>query len=468
MSKNSCSKEESSPTFPHDPGDDSAMEIDIPSLPSSNLPTLSFASAPADLHFGFLSQPSVPSSSPSPYVPDLDPTPPTPCDAELAVDIRNYFYPSLITSSSKNASYNPSPPCIEGGFPSQRSLSCSSLSSYSSSSTSMSVHSGPDVFPFPPEYQHEEPNISDPDLPSFLESSLQELGTDQTAQVIFDNQILKQKLMQLMIEEARYELKKSLKKSMLVNGKRNKDYLLSLSPQKLCVEWMENAPQSFHLISGLLGSTKESLFENQGHMNTLATTYSDIARKLNRKASGWSLYLTTLARHGGLREDSIKLICCMSHPRTSQKYDRHVLAKDWDSGIRNALALEESHFKKAADGENETNIKQVQLVWDNLNLRTKHKFERLNDEYSTSNLDWMASLWLKERIDASHMEHSIGEAFKKPEDLSIEDFVPKMEEINYIFSRLVRRCSSRLISRHPLVFASLNSSIKVRSSKNQC
>ena len=160
----------------------------------------------------------------------------------------------------------------------------------------MSVHSGPDVFPFPPEYQHEEPIISDPDLPSFLESSLQELGTDQTAQVIFDNQILKQKLMQLMIEEARYELKKSLKKSMLVNGKRNKDYLLSLSPQKLCVEWIENAPQSFHLISGLLGSTKESLFENQGHMNTLATTYSDIARKLNRKASGWSLYLTTLAR----------------------------------------------------------------------------------------------------------------------------------------------------------------------------
>ena len=41
-----------------------------------------------------------------------------------------------------------------------------------------------------------------------------------------------------------------------------------------------------------------------------------------------------------------------------------------------------------------------------LNIRSKHKYERKGDKYDKSNLDWMASIFIQEKISANHMEHS--------------------------------------------------------------
>ena len=103
---------------------------------------------------------------------------------------------------------------------------------------------------------------------------------------------------------------------------------------------------------------------------------------------------------------------------------------------------------------------QLQLVWDNLNIRTKHRFERKGDQYSSSNLDWMASLWIQDRIDSNHMDHSEGVAVKDVENLSIKDMVPSEKEKDYIFMAMVHYFSYRLVERHPVLFKSLNRCIK--------
>ena len=73
----------------------------------------------------------------------------------------------------------------------------------------------------------------------------------------------------------------------------------------------------------------------------------------------------------------------------------------------------------------------------------------------------MASLWVKERINVNHMEHIPGNSSKNPSELCIQDFVPSSDEKDYIFLGLVHYYSSCLVSRHPEVFKSINSSIKV-------
>ena len=73
--------------------------------------------------------------------------------------------------------------------------------------------------------------------------------------------------------------------------------------------------------------------------------FSTAAKTANRQATGYALALTTAARDGGMREDTIKLLVIMVHPRTSQKYDKKVLAKDWDSEVVSCLQQELDHFK---------------------------------------------------------------------------------------------------------------------------
>ena len=94
-------------------------------------------------------------------------------------------------------------------------------------------------------------------------------------------------------------------------------------------------------------------------------------------------------------------------------------------------------------------------VWDNLNLRTKRRWQRVGDEYSDSNLDWMASLWIKDRINANHMEHREGIALKDIDNLSIKDMVPSDKEKDYLFMALVDYFSYRLVQRHPAIFQSI-------------
>ena len=81
--------------------------------------------------------------------------------------------------------------------------------------------------------------------------------------------------------------------------------------------------------------------------------------------------------------------------------------------------------------------KQTQCVWDNINLRSNPRFQRQRDSYSDYNLDWMASMMIKERISGNHMDHVPGRALKDAETLSIQDFVPSKPEKDYLFSSLV-------------------------------
>ena len=107
-------------------------------------------------------------------------------------------------------------------------------------------------------------------------------------------------------------------------------------------------------------------------------------------------------------------------------------------------------------------IPQIQLVWDNINLRSKHRFERMKDNYDDCNYDWMASLWIMGRINASHMSHVQGKAVKQPHEINIQDFIPALPELNYVFTSLVLYYAKRLTLRHPELFKSINSNIKVR------
>lgn len=188
-----------------------------------------------------------------------------------------------------------------------------------------------------------------------------------------------------------------------------------------------------------------------------------------------------MARDGGLREDSLKLLSGLCHPRTSQKYDSSVLSSGWNEKLQVCLKIERDHFEKekkveayieellqsnaeddvveAAKEELQNLIDntppQMQMVWDNLNLRTGHRFHRAGDEYSDSNLDWMASIWIQDRINANHMQNIEGIALKDIENLSILDFVPSEKEKNYIFRSLVHYFSYRLVQRHPNLFKSI-------------
>jgi hypothetical protein len=171
--------------------------------------------------------------------------------------------------------------------------------------------------------------------------------------------------------------------------------------------------------------------------------------------------MTSAVRDGGLREDSIKLFSMLVHPRTSQKYDREVLAKGWDQPLEAALNSEREHFKKlhdalekkadllkdatSADAEIsevekevtqllDSSPLQVQQVWDNLNLRTKHRYERKGDEYSKHNFDWMASILIKDRIDTNHMNDKA--PVKDVTDMEIELMWKKIMSSKVLFTTL--------------------------------
>ena len=81
------------------------------------------------------------------------------------------------------------------------------------------------------------------------------------------------------------------------------------------------------------------------------------------------------------------------------------------------------------------------------------------DEYSTDNYDWMASMFIKDRIDVNGME--FGAPVKAAKDLKIEDFVPTENEKDYVFQSLIHYFSHRLMYRHPESFSSIKSCIRV-------
>ena len=73
----------------------------------------------------------------------------------------------------------------------------------------------------------------------------------------------------------------------------------------------------------------------------------------------------------------------------------------------------------------------------------------------------MESCQRQERIVVNNMEHSQNSSIKKVSDLTIADFVPSQKELDYLFRGLIRYYSYRLVHRHPILFKSINSSVRV-------
>ena len=325
------------------------------------------------------------------------------------------------------------------------------------------------------------------DFVSALDNFVTIAGASNAATKILENEEIRNEVTKLIFSESNKTLKKSLKKSKLVSDRTDRRFLLTLTPKMLYDEFHDNSSISFQLLTqGLLGITnQEDIFASQFLLNNIALLYSTIGKIQDRRAIGYALLLTTMARDGGLREDSLKLFSSMVHPRTSQKYDKSVLATGWDSKLQASLKEETDHFidQKEAEhnleqllqseappeaveaAENELEVlrdnspPQMQMVWDNINLRTGHRFARVGDSYSDSNLDWMASLWVKDRIDANHMAHN-GIALKDVDSLSIKDMLPSNKEKDYIFIALVHYFSQRLVDRHPLLFKDIVQCVK--------
>jgi hypothetical protein len=349
-----------------------------------------------------------------------------------------------------------------------------------------------------------------PDLQQALATLKDDVGIHATARAVLEDADIKQEILNIICATAHQEFKESLKDSQISKDKikTERNYLLSVTPSSLCHEFFQNAPVAFQLlVRGLIGVNDLDCIEDNYHLkNNIAIVYSTVAKLINRKATGYAMVQTAAARDGGLREDSLKLFSNFCAPRTMQRYDAEVLAKDWDSELNSWLKEEAGHYKELANAEaklaameeagvedvSEAQVEvtqlrdnlppQVQCVWDNINLRSKHRYDlcieikiaalcdrfaRERDVYSESNLDWMASLFHKERISVNymeHMEHKPGCSIKEVSDLSISDFIPSGKEKDYLFIGLVHYYSSRLVERHPNVFKSINSSVTINHS----
>ena len=200
-------------------------------------------------------------------------------------------------------------------------------------------------------------NIEDPDvlLENAINQSKEKYGLESTAETLLRDKELKSMLIYKLNSRSHDELRYSLSHSQLSRDKkkRDRDYLLSITPKSICQEFQENAPEAFELLlHGLMGVTEtEALYKDCKLMNRVALVLSTIATYINRKATGYAMVLTSAARDGGLREDSLKLLVNLVHPSTMQRYDRKVLAKDWDQAKKKALNEEKQHFIELNSGK---------------------------------------------------------------------------------------------------------------------
>ena len=188
-----------------------------------------------------------------------------------------------------------------------------------------------------------------------IEKSKGQWGLETTVEAILgDNELMHAIIIQLNTK-SHEELKSSLSHSQLSSDKKKRDrnYLLTLTPRSLCEEFQENAPAAFNLIVyGLLGvKDLQTLYDDSNILNRVALIYSVVANYINRKATGYAMARTAAARDGGLREDSLKLFVDFCNPTTMQRYDRNVLANDWDKDLNTALEIEKNHFQELHSGE---------------------------------------------------------------------------------------------------------------------
>ena len=72
----------------------------------------------------------------------------------------------------------------------------------------------------------------------------------------------------------------------------------------------------------------------------------------------------------------------------------------------------------------------------------------------------MASVWIRDRINANHLDNRKGTTVKDVEDLSLQDMIPTKKEKDYVFRNLISYFSYRLVQRHPKMYKSINKSIR--------
>ena len=192
-------------------------------------------------------------------------------------------------------------------------------------------------------------------LSTILTESILTKGLDETADQVMMIDGLVDKIVEKAMHKVHLQLKNSLKKSIQTSRtkKKRRDYLLSLSPLILCKELCDTAPDTFNIIIKLLGiADTNEVFEQQHITNLVAILYAAISKHINREASGFCLFLTTILRDGGLREDSMRILnYILCDPRTAQRYDTDVLAKDWDADLCNILEGEQRHYDELREAE---------------------------------------------------------------------------------------------------------------------
>ena len=221
-----------------------------------------------------------------------------------------------------------------------------------------------------------------PDLSTVLHQSILEYGIEKTADTVLLVDELRDVILKKTLQETHLKFKKSLKNSMQTNRseKKSRTYLLSITPLALCQELRDAAPDTFKLIIGLLGIVDETIvFEQQHITNLVAIIYGAMSKFTNREAIGYCLLLTTVARNGGMREDSIKILnAVLCDPRTAQRYDTDVLAKDWDLELKYKLNEEAVHFETIRKAEK--NLEEMVSASHSELLEASDKVKRLKDD----------------------------------------------------------------------------------------
>ena len=199
-------------------------------------------------------------------------------------------------------------------------------------------------------------SISDPHefIKRAITHSAERWGLETTVEALLSNNELKRMIVEDLHQKSHKQFKSSLPKSHLCSDKKKRDrnYLLSVTPRSVCEVFKTNAPDAFNLlVSGLMGvNDVETLNDNNFQMNRVALILSTVANQIDRNATRYSMVQTSAARDGGLREDSLKLFANFCYPTTMQSYDRRTLAKDWDRDLKEAMEEERQHFLALDEG----------------------------------------------------------------------------------------------------------------------
>ena len=104
------------------------------------------------------------------------------------------------------------------------------------------------------------PTTETSSLELVLEKCIENEGVLNTATTILQNVDLKRELLSQLCKEAQSEFKSSLSSSKLTTSRRDRAYLLELTPRGLCEELQQNSPLCFSLlVEGFFGTCADKV-----------------------------------------------------------------------------------------------------------------------------------------------------------------------------------------------------------------